>query len=45
MRELLVEIGAQARELVHLAQILGVHDLVELRGEGLVVRPARLVRA
>ena len=31
MRELLVEIGAQPRQLVGVAQILGVDDLVELR--------------
>ena len=31
MRELLVEIGAQPRQLVGVAQILGLDDLVELR--------------
>ena len=30
MGELLVEIGAQARQLVGIAEILGVDDLVEL---------------
>ena len=34
MRELLVEIAAQAVELLRLAQILGGDGLVELRGEG-----------
>ena len=45
MCELLVEIGAQPRQLVGVAEILGVDDLVELLREGLVVRAARLVGA
>ena len=38
LRELLVEIGAQPVELLGLAEILGGDGLVELGGEGLVVR-------
>ena len=45
MRELLVEIAAQAVELLGLAQILGGDRLVELGDEGPVVRAARLVVA
>ena len=43
--ELLVEIGAQPRQLVGVAQVLGVDDLVELLRERLVVRPTGLVGA
>jgi hypothetical protein len=45
VRELLVEIGPQPRQLVRIAEILGMDDLVELRREGAVVRAARLVPA
>ncbi|MGY4431733.1 hypothetical protein ACVWWO_004210 [Bradyrhizobium sp. F1.13.1] len=45
MRELLVEIGAQALQLVMIAEVFGGDDLVELRREGVVFRPARLVLA
>ena len=45
MRQLLVEIAAQAVEFLRLAQLLGGHDLVEPDGERPVVRPARLVLA
>ena len=45
VRELLVEIGAQPLQLLRIAEILGVDDLVELRREGVVLRPARLVAA
>ena len=34
---LLVEISAQSAELLLVAQLLGLDDLVETRGEGLVV--------
>jgi len=43
--ELLVQIGPQPRQLVGVAQILGVDDLVVLLREGLVVGPARLAGA
>ncbi len=43
--ELLVEIAAQAVELFRLAQFLGRDGLVELGGEGAIIRPARLVGA
>ena len=43
MRELLVEIAAQAVEFLRLAQFLGRDGLVELGREGAIVRPARLV--
>ena len=45
VRELLVEIAAQALQLLRLAQVLGVDRLVELGGERLVVGAARLVEA
>src|SRR3984885_11697734 len=43
MRKLLVEIAAQPVELFRLAQFLGAGGLVELGGEGVIIRPARLV--
>src|SRR3954471_12115281 len=43
MRELLVEIAAQPLQLVVVAEILGVHHLVEFRREGVIFRPAVLV--
>ena len=43
--ELLVEIGAQALQLLGLAQFLGGDDLVELAGIGLVVGPAMFERS
>ena len=43
VRQLLVEIAAQAVELFGLAQILGADGLVEFAGEGLVIGSARLV--
>ena len=45
IRELLVEIAAQAVELLRLAQLLGRDRLVEFDGEGAIVRAARLVVA
>ena len=45
MRELLVEIGAQPLQLVMVAEIFGRDHLVELRREGVIFRPARLVGA
>src|SRR4051812_15625162 len=45
MRELLVEIGTQPLQLVMVAEVLGGDDLVELRREGVILRPARLVLA
>ena len=45
IRQLLVEIAAQAVEFLRLAQILGRDRLVELGGEGAIVRTARLVGA
>ena len=45
MRELLVEIGAQPLQLVMVAEIFGGDDFVELRREGVIFRPARLVLA
>ena len=45
LRELLVEIAAQAVELLRLAQVLGGDGLVELDGEGAIVGTARLVVA
>src|SRR5439155_10801184 len=45
MRELLVEVAAQPLELLRLAQVLGVHHLVELADERTILRTARLVRA
>ena len=45
MGKLLVEIAAQPVEFFRLAQILGGDRFVELRGEGAVVGPARLVGA
>ncbi len=43
MRELLVEITAQAVELFRFAQILGAHHFVELGRKRPIVRAARLV--
>ena len=43
MRELLVEIAAQPLQLVVVAEILGVDDLVEFRREGVIFRTAVLV--
>ena len=45
MRELLVEIAAQALQLVVVAEILGRDHLVEFRREGVIFRAARLVGA
>ena len=45
MRELLVEIGAQALQLVMVAEVFGRDDLIEFRREGMIFRPARLVLA
>jgi len=45
MRQLLVEITAQPLEFFRFAQVLGRDGLVELRREGAIVRPARLVGA
>ena len=45
MRELLVEIGAQPFQFVMVAEIFGRDHLVELRREGVIFRPARLVGA
>src|SRR5471032_975530 len=45
MRQLLVEITAQAVELFGLAKLLGRNRLVEFRREGAIIRPARLVGA
>ncbi|MGY4328969.1 hypothetical protein ACVWWG_003386 [Bradyrhizobium sp. LB7.2] len=45
MRELLVEIGAQALQLVMVAEVFSGDDLVEFRREGVIFRPARLVLA
>lgn len=45
MRELLVEIAAQALQFVVLAEIFRRHDLVEFRRKGMIFRPARLVAA
>lgn len=45
MRQLLVQIAAQPFQLVVVAQIFGGDDLVELRREGVILRPARLVGA
>ncbi len=43
MRQLLVEIGAQAIELGDVAEFLGLHRLVELHREGVVVDHRRHV--
>ena len=36
MLQLLVEVAAQPRQLVQVTEVVGLHGLVELRGEGLV---------
>ena len=45
MRELLVEIGAQAFQFIVIAEVFGCDHLVEFRREGVIFRPARLVGA
>ncbi len=45
MRELLVEVAAQPLQLVMVAEVFGGDHLVELRREGMIFRPARLVLA
>src|SRR6202789_777197 len=45
MRELLVEIAAQAFQFVMVAEILSRDHLVEFRREGVIFRPARFVGA
>src|ERR1700758_567405 len=45
MRELLVEIGAQAFQLVMVAKVFGRDDLVEFRRKRMVFRTTRLVLA
>ena len=43
MRKLLVEIGAQALQLIVVAEIFGCDHLVEFRRKSVIFRPARLV--
>src|SRR6267142_2968572 len=45
MRELLVEITAQALQFVMIAKILGRDDLIEFRRESVIFRPAGFVDA
>ncbi len=45
MRQLLVEIAAQALQFVMVAKILGRDHFVEFRREGVIFRPARFVGA
>ena len=45
MRKLLVEIGAQALQLIVVAEVFGGDHLIEFRRKGVVFRPARLVGA
>ena len=45
MRKLLVEVAAQAFQLVMVAEIFGRDHLIELRRKRMIFRPARLVGA